>query len=220
MRKSVLALVTIFLFVTPVTVPAATLMVSPFAPEGASVSLDYTRSQVRYRVPSDRFYISRSIESFSWGYESFFATLGYIAATDFDDFAGGEIGDEAGWAFGVGARGAAWRAGDFSALLNAQAHVLNERVVFDGTGRTMQSFEILAGADGVWSRGPLALYAGFETVPYSDLTVKFAGLRQIERSDFITLRAGGRVAFGPWSLNAEVPFVGAEGVRVGLQFAF
>ena len=37
---------------------------------------------------------------------------------------------------------------------------------------------------------------------------------------FFLLRVGGRVPFGPMSLDVEVPFIGAEGVRFGLSYAF
>jgi len=221
MRKLVVVLcITAGLF-APRTGSAATLLVSPYAPAEAIVSFDVTGAQVRYRAADDRFYISRSIESASWGYGAFFATIGYVSKTSFEDFELAEFDDdEAGYVLALGARGPVWSTGDFSAALHAQFHTLNEKVLLDETSYDLQSIELLAGADAVWSPGPWSVYAGLQVVPYSDIELDYFTDNQVERTDFILLRVGGRVPFGPMSLDVEIPFIGAEGVRIGLSYAF
>lgn len=217
MRKCVAGIGLTLLLLAPA--PGFCSMVSPLAPVGAAVSFDVTLADTRYEMSGDRFEISRTIEAATWSYESFYATLGYVSATNFESFETAEFeGDEDGYIIAFGARGPVWRAGDFSAVLHAQFHSLNETVLENRSSRDMQSLEILAGADAVWSSGGWSVYGGAEVAPYSD--VDFDTFGSVERADFISLRAGGRVPLGPVSLDVEVPFLGTVGVRIGLSYAF
>ena len=221
MRKLVVVLCIAAGLLAPRSGSAATLLVSPYAPAEAVVSLDVTGAQVRYRAADDRFYVERNIESLSWGYGSFFASAGYVSKTEFEDFEVAKFDDdEAGYVLALGARGQVWRQGEFSAALHAQFHTLNEKVLIDETSYDLQSIELLAGADAVWTPGTWSLYAGVQVVPYSDIELDYFENNQVERTDFILVRVGGRVPLGRMSLDFELPFIGAEGVRLGLSYAF
>lgn len=219
MKKCVASLVLGFALLSPIS--GFCSMVSPLAPTEAAVSFDVTVAETQYETPNDRFSISRAIESGTWSYGSFFATLGYVSKTEFEDFETADLGDdETGYVFAVGARGPVWTSGDFSTVLHAQFHSLNEQVILNDRSYDLQSLELLAGADEVWSPGPWSVYAGFQVVPYSDIDLDFVKDGEVERTDFISLRVGGRVPLGPVFLDVEVPFLGTEGVRIGLSYAF
>ena len=221
MRKLVVVLCIAAGLLAPRSGSAATLLVSPYAPAEAVVSLDVTGAQVRYRAADDRFYVERNIESLSWGYGSFFASAGYVSRTEFEDFEVTKFDDdEAGYMLAIGARAPVWSSGDFSAALHAQFHTLNEKVLIDEKSYDLQSIELLAGADAVWTPGTWSVYAGVQVVPYSDIELDYFENNQVERTDFILVRVGGRVPVGPMTLDVEVPFIGAEGVRFGLSYAF
>jgi hypothetical protein len=183
------------------------------------VSFDVTVAETRYETPTDRFSVSRTVEAATWSYQSFYATLGYVSETEFEDFESANFNDdEAGYVIALGARGAVWKSGDFSAVLNAEFRSLNETVLQSGVSRDLQRLELLAGADAVWSQGGWSFYGGCEVVPYSDIDLD--SFSDVEREDFLSLRVGGRVLLGPLSLDAEVPFIGTQGFRIGLSYAF
>jgi hypothetical protein len=203
---------------------AATLLVSPLPTREAEVSVDYSANQVRYDLPGDRFYVKREILSLSWAYESFFASIGQIANTDYRDVGGDPEPEqprgEAGFMLATGARGAVWREGDLAVNLHAQIHVLSEKAIVSDERYDVESFEILAGAVAAWEPPGWRVYLGIETVPHSDTTTEAPGLEDMSRSDFIIVHAGGGMDIGPCLLDVDVQFVGAEGVRVGLGYAF
>jgi hypothetical protein len=205
------------------TASAQTLMVSPVSTGEAALSLDYAVNQTRYQVPTHRFYVSRDIFATSWLYESFFASVGYIAHTDFghdlstDNF---PPGGEPGLLLAAGARGAVWRAGDFGINLHAQFHGLNEKVIDGGVRYAFKSEEVLAGVTAAWQPPGWRAYAGVEAVPYSHIELGVPGFEQIDRSDFIICHLGGGVDLGPVLLSADFQVVGTEGLRVSLGYAF
>jgi len=205
------------------TASAATLMVSPVSTGETAVSLDYAVNQVRYQVPTHRFYVSRDIYAASWLYESFFASVGYIGHTGFghelstDNF---PPSGEPGYILAFGARGAVWRTGDFGINLHAQFHGLNEKVMDSGVRYTFKSQEILTGVTAAWQPPGWRAYAGLDVVPYSHIEMGVPGFETMERSDFIIGHFGGGVDLGPVLLSADFQVVGTEGMRISLGYAF
>ena len=198
-------------------------MVSPVPAGESAVSLDYSLNQVRYEVPTHRFYVSRDILAASWLYESFFASLGYIAHTDFehglstDNF---PPSGEPGYMLAFGARGAVWRSGDFGINLHVQFHGLNEKVIDSGVRYSMKSQEVLAGVTAAWQPPGWRAYAGFDTVPYSQHRdgcprVRGDGAHRFHHRP-LRRRGGPR----PGAPDADVQFVGTEGMRISLGYAF
>ena len=224
MRKLAVLFVALWLAL-PSTASAVTPLVSPVPAAESAGSLDILRVQARYDVPKDRFYIQRTILAATWEYESFYASLGYIATTDFDDVGDGTLPDpqpagDSGSMLAVGARGALWRSGEFSFNGDLQLHVLNEQVESNGVRYSMQSHEAILGVAAAWQRRPWRAYAGVDTVPYTNISMKAPGFEDMGRTDFIIVHAGGGVDIGPFLLDADVQFVGAEGIRVSLGYAF
>ena len=218
----VVALFLVLWTALPGTASAATLMVSPISNGETAASFDFAVNQVRYEVPTYRFYVNRDIYAASWLYESFFASVGYIGHTDFelrqsDDFS---PSGEPGYLLAFGARGAAWRTGDFGINLDVQIHAMTEKVVAGGVRYDMNSQEILAGVTAAWQPPGWRVYAGLQVLPYSNMEMEAPGFEQIERSDFIICHFGGGVDLGKWLLSADVQVLGAEGLRLGLGYAF
>lgn len=216
---------------------AATLLVSPIPTEENAVSLDVAVNQVRYEVPTGRFYVSRSIVALSWMHESFFGSLGYIPDTDFgrDLELGRSLAGEAGFMLAAGARGALWQGGGFSVNAHAQVHALSERVlsrelmpaadpaddpVRVEMRRKLRSQELLVGVTAAWERPAWRLYAGFDTVPYNRVETSLPGYEDMKRADFISVRAGGGASIGPVSLSLDGQALGTKGLRLGIAFAF
>jgi hypothetical protein len=217
------ALLAVLWAVLPGTAVAASLMVPP-VPSGESVvSLDVAVNEVRYEVPAGRVPITREIVALSWGYESFFASLGSVVHTDFDGSLALDnlpLSGESGYLFAVGARGALWRAGAFAVNGHAQIHVLNEKVVAAGVIYEMQSQELLAGICAAWEPPGWRAYAGVETVPYTHIEMELPGYEKIERSDYISIHVGGGLDLGPVVLSADGQFLGTAGLRIGIGYAF
>ena len=222
MRKSVVALCFAVGAFFPSSGFGATFLVSPYTSPSAEARFDFTKTEIHYRIPEDTIHILRDIESLSWGYETFFATVGYVSKTDLHEFelAPEQFGDEPGYVIAVGARGPIWCAGEFSVELHAQFHTLNEKLVHNDISYSLQSLELLTGADLIWSSAGWSLHAGFDAVPYSSIDVSLEALDGMERTDFLVGRIGGRVALGPVFLEAEVSVLGAEGARIGLSYDF
>jgi hypothetical protein len=217
------ALLLVLWTLLPGAASAATLMVSPVSTGEAAVSLDYAVNQVRYQVPTNRFYVSRDIYAASWLYESFFASVGYIGHTGFghelstDDF---PPSGEPGYLVALGARGAVWRSGDFGINLHIQLHGLNEKVIEGGVRYAFNSQEVLAGVTAAWQPPGWRAYAGLDVVPYSNVDMDAPGFELMERSDFIIGHFGGGVDLGPVLLSADFQVVGTEGMRISLGYAF
>lgn len=226
LEDDMVKLVALFLVLWTVlsgTAFAATLLVSPVPPGETAVSLDYSINQVRYEVPTEQFYISRDIVTLSWAHESFFASLGSIVHTDFHNYLDLDrfpLSGESGYMLAIGARGAAWRSGDFALNVHAQIHVLGEKVIAGGVSRAFKSQEILAGISAAWEPPGWRVYSGVETVPYSHIEMGVPGFEDIERSDFISLHFGGGVDIGPVFLSTDLQVGGTAGLRIGLGYSF
>jgi hypothetical protein len=192
----------------------------PGPPHDVTLSLDVTVDQARYQYPGDRFAVDRTIYSSTWAYESFYASVGYIASTEFDDLENFTIEGRPGYVLALGARGAAWRRGEYRIDVHGQLDVMNEKFIYGGVNGEMQSRELLLGATGTWARDGWRLYAGAQVMPLTDIDMDIAALEDIERSDFVFLYAGVGMAAGPVALDLEGRFQGSTGVRIGIAFAF
>ena len=220
--KKVTAFVLGLLTVLPCTASASSLLVSPLPTGDAAAIFTVSGSRVRYELPSDDFTIERVTESVVWGYESFFAGLGYVSTTDFDDVGvgGAQPGSDPGYLLAFGARGAAWRAGDFSIDVDAQFQLMNEKMISGGERYQLQSLELFAGVVAAWEQPNWRVYTGIQTVPYSMVSVNAPGFEAMERADFIIAHAGGGLNVGPCFLDVDVQFLGDEGLRVSLGYPF
>lgn len=224
MRQRVLSALLCCHLLAPAASHASLLLASPSPPaREATLSIDYSVDEARYLVPKDRFVIRRAVVSSTWSYDSFFAGLGFVRDTDFDDLNGGDLAEpdgRPGYVLAAGARGPVWRRGDLSVNLHGQVHVISERLAFGGVNYKLQSREVLAGATAAWAAGGFRLYAGAEVMPHSDVDMGLKALERMEREDFLFLRAGGGAAVGPLLLDADLRLLGGWGLRLGVGVAF